>query len=314
MPCSRTSFLTIVATLTGVALLGSAQTLAQSPKVVTLAEYPSGNFLENLDTLPDGRIVFTSYFAKTIEVIDKAKKVSTLARLSAHPVSIIALNDGYLVSAHGLPFTSGPGFVETQQFLLLDKSGKETGGFKAPDARFLNGMVRHTGQTVLVADSIAATIWRVDPKAQSIKPWLQDPALAQDPSVKEFRPGANGLKRDGSRLLISNSSRGTLSAVRVDKQGAPVLPVAVVKQVGPIDDFLVEKSGRVVFTTHGAKLLRLSKTGQVTSILETGCDGCTAVALTKGRDGKDALVVLTTGGLAEGRKEAARVLLVPYRR
>jgi hypothetical protein len=196
MPCNRTFALTLVASFISVALVDRAPALAQSPSVQTLAEYPSGNFLENLDTLPDGSIVVTSYFAKTIELIDTAKKVSTLAKLSAHPVSIISLKDGYIVSAHGLPFTSGPGFVETQQFLLLDKSGKETGGFKASNARFLNGMVRHTGQTVLVADSIAATIWQVDPKDQSIRPWLQDPALAQDPSIKEFRPGANGLKRD----------------------------------------------------------------------------------------------------------------------
>lgn len=105
------------------------------------------------------------------------------------------------------PFVSGPSFVETQQLLLLDLKGRETGSFKAPEARFLNGMVRHVGGTVLVADSIAGTIWQVDPRTRSMKSWIKGDALTQDGAVKEFRPGANGLERDGARLIVSNSSR-----------------------------------------------------------------------------------------------------------
>lgn len=173
----------------------------QGPTVEVLAEYPAGTFLENLDVLEDGRVVFTNYFAKTIELLDPQGKASTFAPVSAHPVSILAIDGGFLVAAHGQPFISGPAFVETQQFLLLDRDGKETASFKAPDARFLNGMVRHSAGTLLAADSIAGRIWRVDPKARAVTTWLEDPVLAQDPSVKEFRPGANGLKRHGDQLI-----------------------------------------------------------------------------------------------------------------
>ena len=101
---------------------------AQARKVEVLAEYLPGNFLENLDVLRDNRIVFTSYFAKSIESLDANGKATTFAKTSAHPVSILAIDGGFLVAAHGQPFVSGPGFVETQQFLLLDRQGRETQG------------------------------------------------------------------------------------------------------------------------------------------------------------------------------------------
>ena len=302
----------VLALSTALLVAAPKAAMAQSAGVERLAEYPSGTFLENLDVLQDGRVVFTSYFAKTIEVLDPAGRVRTLASVSAHPVSILATDGGYLVAAHGEPFVSGPRFVETQQLLLLDPEGRELATFKAPDARFLNGMVRHVRARVLVADSIAATIWEVDPQARTVTPWLKDAALSQDPAVTGFRPGANGIKRQGDRLVVSNSSRGTLSTIAVDANGAPAGPVALLAQVGPIDDFLIGPGAEIIFATHGPALKRRAPDGTITTILATGCDGCTAVALWKGRDGSPALIVLTTGGLREGGKEPARVLRLPY--
>jgi hypothetical protein len=277
-----------------------------------VAEYPNGTFLENLDTLMDGRVVFTSYFGKSIEILE-GDKVRTFAKVSAHPVSILAIDRGFIVAAHGQPFVSGPAFVQTQQFLLLDKDGRETGSFKAPDARFLNGMVSHTGGTILVADSIAATIWQVDPQARTLYAWMKHDGLAQDPAVKEFRPGANGLKRVGERLVVSNSSRGTLSITTIGTSGAPSTPLTPLAQVGPIDDFAIGPAGEIIFTTHGATLKRRSADGTVSDLMTAGCDGCTAVTIVTGAGGSRDLIVLTTGGLAEGGKQPARVLRLPYR-
>jgi hypothetical protein len=95
---------------------------AQAPDV--LAEYPNGTFLENVTRSPNGALVFTSYFGKTIELIERGKPTRTLSTLPVHPVGIIRFGDGYLVSAHGAPFTSGPAFTQTQQILALDKMAR----------------------------------------------------------------------------------------------------------------------------------------------------------------------------------------------
>lgn len=285
------------------------QNVIVRPEVV--AEYPAGTFLENLDELGNGDVVFTSYFAKTIEILErKTGKARTFAQLSSHPVAILALGDGFIVSAHGQPFTSGPKFVETQRLLILDKNGNETATIPAAEARFLNGLVRHRQSRVLVADSIAATIWEVDLRTRKIVPWLKDEALSQDPAVKEFKPGANGLKRRGTTLYVSNSSRGTLSSIKIDASGRGGKPQLVAK-VGPIDDFALVEGGDVIFATHSDTLRRLRPDGSISDLISKGCDGCTAVAVTGAS--KRQLLVLTTGGLAEGRKEPARVLRLPLR-
>ncbi len=301
----------LLAGLVLTAAFSSGAVAQRSPSAVeVVAEYPNGSFLENLDVLKDGSIVFTNYFAKTVEIIE-AGKVRTFATLSAHPVSILATQSGFVVAAHGAPFVSGPGFVETQQILILDQQGRETGGFKAPDARFLNGMTMHTNGSVLVADSIAATIWRVDLTAGTMSRWLSNEALSQMPGATEFRPGANGLKRAGERLIISNSSRGTLSTIAIAADGAHSGDLSVLAQVGPIDDFAIAPNGEIIFTTHGPTLKRRAIDGAVSTLLENGCDGCTAVAIT-GSGAERSLIVLTTGGLSEGGKMPARVLRLPY--
>src|SRR3569833_2182142 len=73
----------------------------QTPAVEVLAEYPAGNFLENLDVLPDGRVGFTSYFGKEFEGLEVGK-ARTFARLSSHPVCFLGLDRCFLVASHGL--------------------------------------------------------------------------------------------------------------------------------------------------------------------------------------------------------------------
>lgn len=284
---------------------------AVADEPLVLAEYPNGTFLENVTTTSKGTLVVTSYFAKTLEVIEPGKPTRTFATLPAHPVGIMRYGDGYLVSAHGSPFNSGPSFTQTQQMLVLKADGSVKATIAAPDARFLNGLVGHMGTDALVADSIAGVIWRVDVAKKTLTPWLRDPALLQDAASKEFRPGANGLKRRGQDLLISNSSLGHLASVRIDAKGAPAGAVTIISKTGAIDDFLVGKSGDVVFATHGAELKRLTAAGKLETVLPSGCDGCTSLARVRTDKGKNGIAVLTTGSLLEGGKKPARVLFLP---
>lgn len=304
------SWIRTIAAAAVVAVCGVPHALAQGG-AKTLAEYPAGTFLENLAVLLGDRLVYTSYFGKAIEILEPGKPARTLATLSAHPVSILPTPTGYIVAAHGQAFTSGQGFVETQMILLLDRNGREVRSFKVPQARFLNGMVPHRRGTVLIADSIAGTIWQFDPRAGTATQWLADPALARGQDSGPFRPGANGLKWQSRRLIVSNSSRGTLSAITVGIAGKPAGKVETLATVGPIDDFAIGSAGEIVFATHSDALRRRAADGTVTALLENGCDGCTAVAIL-GRGAGRTVAVLTTGGMLEGRKLPAKVLSVPY--
>lgn len=285
--------------------------LSQSTKPAVLAEYANGAFLENAVRTQSGRLLATSYFAKTLELIETGKTARTFATLPAHPVGIVRLADGrYLVSAHGAPFTGGPAFTQTQQLLVVSPKGQVSDTWPLLDARFLNGLVVLRSGVVLAADSIAGTIWAINPKSKSVTAWLKEPALAQDGTSKDFRPGANGVKLRGNDLYISNSSFGTLSKITIGKDGKPSGKLVEVAKTGPIDDFWIEADGSILFTTHGAKMKRLDTKGLQSIVLPDGCDGCTSVVPIR-HNGKAGYAVLTTGGLLEGGKSPARVLFVP---
>ncbi len=299
-----------IAFVTLAALLVAAPAAQGQADIRVLAEYEPGTFLENLEVQPDGQLLVTNYFAKTIERIGADGGSHTFTSLSAHPASLLRVPSGFVVAAHGSAFTSGPDFTRTQKILLLDEAGVETNAIELPAARFLNGMVKLPTGAVLIADSIAGTIWHLDPEASRVTPWLADARLAQDPQASAFMPGANGLKIDGDRLLVSNSSRGTLSAIPLDSEtGAAAGPPTVLAETGSIDDFAVLSGGEVVFTTHGDSLKLLAPDGSLSTILPRGCDGCTAVAAKE-----DALIVLTTGDLFHGGGKPARVISLPLPR
>jgi hypothetical protein len=289
---------------TALVLSASYEVAAEQALPSIAAEFPAGTFLENLSVLQDGSVAFTSYFERRVYLLASDNQVSTLAELPVHPVSILPNADGFIVTAHGAVFTEGPAFTQTQQILLLNSAGEVTSTTPVPQALFLNGMTRLDSGAILIADSIAGTIWQFDAETRTLSSWMPHELLAQNAELQTFLPGANGIKLDGDRILVSNSGRGALYQIAIEG-GAPVSEPQLVSQTGPIDDFWIDE-GRIVFTTHAAALRAIESDGAITALLAEGCDGCTSVV----RRG-DNYLVLTTGGMLEGHANPARVLEIP---
>lgn len=278
---------------------------ASHAETAVLVEYPSGTFLENLDVQRDGKVIFTRYFARQLGLLDAGNTVSDFAALQVHPVGVLAFDDGYIVTAHGTPFTEGPEFTQTQQVLVLDASGLVLSAIDIADGLFLNGLTLTTAGEILIADSIAGTIWQLNLETQDVSPWLAHELLMQNPDLPVFVPGANGVKQDGNRLLVSNSGRGAIYEIALDSDGRPSSDPVSIAQTGPVDDFFVDGE-RIIFATHGASLKAIEADGSISTLLAEGCDGCTSVA----RRG-DEYLVLTTGGLLERHTDPARILSIP---
>lgn len=294
--------------LGSILLGGTPSAQAQCARAETLAEFPSGTFLENLAVLPDGRVLFTSYFGREILAHAPGGATTRFATLPAHPVAVLPLGSGeLLVSAHGTPFTAGPGFATTQRLLRLDSSGALLAETPLPEARFLNGMATLPDGSVLAADSIAATLWRVDPVAGTARAWLSDPRLAASQDGG-FRPGANGVKLHDGRVFVSSSAAGALFAVGLTTSLDPAGPLAEVARPGGIDDFAIAPDGTVVLATHATSIQRIAPDGTVAVVLPEAAEGATAVAFVPGATPPREAYALTTGGLLEGGKAPARLL------
>jgi hypothetical protein len=281
-----------------------AAPIPAAPQVA--ATYPNGTFLENMSLAADGSLLVTNYTGRSVLAWPGRGEPARWAELDAHPVGVLALPSGAIVSAHGASFMSGPAFTKTNQLIVLDRQGRLARRTPVADALFLNGLVALTPDIALVADSLAGRIWRFDHKTGAVKPWLSDPILLPGPAAGDQRPGANGLKRQGEWLYVSNSSRGALYRVKV-RGDMPDGPLTLVAKTGPIDDFAFLSDGSIAATTHGRKLIRISAAGTVSDILADGCDACTSVVPLPA---SGQLAVVTTGNLLERGKEPAKLLLV----
>ncbi len=270
-----------------------------------LARFPNGTFLENLVVEPDGRVIFTNYFARRLEAWSPVAGHAAFAEVPAHPVSLTALGGGrQALAVHGASFMDGPAAMQGQAaVLLLDPAGAVTGRIALPEAVFPNGGLLLAPERMLLADSALGRIWLVDLANGTATAWLDHPLLRPNPALPY--PGVNGIKRAGDGLLLSNSATRQLLRVGLDG-GAPV--VVAEMNLG-IDDFAVAADGTVYAATHAESLARLPPGAAAPMAMPApGVEGSTAVALTP--DGR-ALYALGTGGLAAGGKGEAVLARVP---
>jgi sugar lactone lactonase YvrE len=285
--------------LAGVAaILACAPVLAQGA-VTPLIRFPSGTFLENLVVLPDGRVLFTSYFARRVEMWGPGGH-TTFAETPFHPVSLGLLPDGRIaLTGHGVPFLQGPAALRgTNALALLSPEGRVVARHAVPDAVFLNGtLVRPSGE-MLVVDSALGRVWALGADGAA-RVWLDHAALAPS-EARPGIPGANGIKAAGGDLLLSNSASGMLLRLAA---GSPTAEPRGVARFPGIDDFAVLPDGTVWAATHGSALARLRPgASEPEAFAVPGLEGNTAVLPVPGAA---ALYVLGTGGLAEGGRGEA---------
>lgn len=290
------------------AAAAAVRPVAAQAGVEMLARFPNGTFLENLVVEPDGRVIFTNYFARRLEAWSPAAGHAAHAAVPAHPVSLTPLGGGrHALAVHGRSFMDGPATMRGQAaVLLLDAAGAVTRSIALPEAVFPNGGLLLAPDRMLLADSAVGRIWLVDLAAATASVWLDDPLLRPDPA--QPYPGVNGIKRAGDAILLSNSA--TRRLLRVGPGGGT--PVVVAEMRLGIDDFAVAADGTVYAATHAAGLARLLPGAAAPQpITAPGVEGSTAVALTP--DGR-ALYALGTGGLAsggQGEAVLARVAIPP---
>lgn len=289
----------------GLAPLARAQT---GPEI--LARFPNGTFLENLVVEPDGRVLFTNYFARQLEVWSPTAGHAGFASVPDHPVSLTPLGHGrQALAVHGASFMDGPAAMRGRAaLLLLAPDGSAMRRIALAEAIFPNGALLLAPGQLLLADSGLGRIWQVDLETGAATTWLEHPLLA--PVAGQPYPGVNGMKRLGDTLLLSNSAQRSLLRVRLG--GALGAPERVAEMTTGIDDFAVARDGTIYAATHAAGLARLAPRGTApTAIAAPGVEGSTAVALTP--DGRG-LYALGTGGFSSGgRGEAvlARVAIPP---
>ncbi|MBW4461594.1 MAG: gluconolactonase [Nodosilinea sp. WJT8-NPBG4] len=262
-----------------------ADTPVELVSAQSLATFPINTFLENLAISPNGDIFVTSHEAGEIFKLDTNHNLTQYAKLDGKVTGIVIIGvDSLLVNgwnAEGVPFiaTLTQGTVQSLQTV--------------PEGAFLNGITAIAPDLYLMADSYRGAIWSFELATKAVKIWLEHPLLARSDNNDPF-PAANGLKRFGNVLYVSNTQQQLLLRIPLDHNLAPQAPEIFVSGTN-IDDFAFDAHGNLYGATHVYNsVLRIESDGSTTIIAqsEQGVTGCTAVAF-YGTD----LYVVNNGGM-----------------
>jgi DNA-binding beta-propeller fold protein YncE len=253
----------------------------------TVAEFPKPTFLENLIVTDDGLVVTSHEDGRLLRIVP-GRAPQTLATVPGKINGVAASGAGGFVLTAFDP--AGKAVVH-----LVSKDGRVEKSMAVEGAQFLNGIESMGSGFYLIADSYRGVVWRLDANRMRVDLWLQSPLLERADTSSPL-PAANGIRRDGHTVLVSNTARMTLVRVPLNPDGSAG-PPAVWKDRLNIDDFALQPDRSIVAATHiYNSVIRIDPQGRTEVIAEAaqGMTGSTSVALSK--DGRTAYVT-TNGGL-----------------
>jgi sugar lactone lactonase YvrE len=269
-----------------------------------VAEWEPGTFLESIAIAPNGNVYVANHEAGAVDVVRDGR----IERLAKLPGSIT----GLLLRPQGGLLATGRSKGGPESVYAIDAEGGITVLSTVPGAGFLNGMTWLTERHVLIADSDAGVIWRLDVSARRVDAWVRGDLLDHESPQTHFPantgfPAANGIKRHRDAVYVSNSGRGMIlriPIVRGDRAGA----IGIYAKNIVTDDFVIDAAGTIFAPTHPLQtVVRLSSDGTRTTIatVKEGITGPTAVALAP----EGALYVVGNAGIpVDGAKRASALI------
>ncbi|BAY30069.1 hypothetical protein NIES2107_19130 [Nostoc carneum NIES-2107] len=258
-------------------------------KVIT--SFPVNTFLENIAIAHNGTIFVSNH------------EIGTIVRIT--PDGNQQIHASLEGKVSGLAFTPNADLVTTgwnadsiPVVSLVTVDGKVETLLNMPDAIFLNGITPIFGTQYLIADSYRGAIWLVDIAQSSSSIWLEHPLLARS-NPENIIPAANGLKRFGNDLYVSNTERMLLLRIPITAANQPGEPEIFVQKTN-LDDFAFDVEGNLYGATHiYNSVVKISPDGSTTIIAqaEQGVIGSTAVAFGQQENDNTAIYVVMNGGM-----------------
>ncbi len=231
-------------------------------KLTTIAYFPEQFFLENLAVRADGSILVTVLNHRQLWYVPAPATELPVDPVLVHTFESLPMG---IVEAKADVFyvcTFGPATVErvdlrmwspgapanVSRVLSFDSSGVA-----------LNGCCLIAPDLLLVADSVAGQIWRVDLAEDGLtataQVWLHHDSMAFDPdNPLNPQPGVNGVRYDSRTncLYYTSTTRKLFMRVRVDPQThEPAGEPEFIAGGTMADDFCIdENAGEAYVTTH----------------------------------------------------------------
>jgi hypothetical protein len=276
-------------------------------KTSIFASFPENTFLENIAIDADGKIYVTSLFEGIVYQLGQDGSRTVFARIDGKPAGIAALNDGSFL-LNGWDATDKPTIyrmLSNGEVKIADQPEK---------ARFFNGMTLLNDRVVILCDAYLGCLWRHDLLDSKTTVWLEHPLLGKVDMDQFYLPSANGIKRFGNAIYVSNTERRLLLRIPLldEKPSAPEILISDMI----LDDFAFDEEGNLYGATHVLNgVVKITPDLRITVIAEEpeGLAGSTAVAFGRSDGDKDYIYVTTNGGMTlpvNGQVQPGRIIKI----
>jgi hypothetical protein len=233
--------------------------------ISTIASFPPHFFLENLAVRADGSILVTVLNHKQLWYVPAPEGGQPVTPSLVHTFDHFPM--GIVETEPDIVYVSTAVEATVERF---DMRGWVPGAPVKPTRVLtfdrpagLNGACLITPRVLLLADSLAGLIWRVDLADDGVTAtasvWLQHHTMAPDPgngltSVLGPQPGVNGIRyaAQTNAVYYTSSAQRLFMRVSVDPAAHTAVgePDVVASDIGSDDFCLDEHAGVAYLTTH----------------------------------------------------------------
>jgi hypothetical protein len=235
------------------------------PRVVAHFDLATAQQPENITLEPDGSADMTFNRSLQVAHVTTSGVITPLATLPA-PATGTAYASGIVRTADGTLYVNLNAGTSSAIYRIPAAGGTPVLVVALPEADFLNGLALDGQDTLYATASTYGTVWKVSLKTGTAVLWTQG---------ADFQPatatgkGANGIKVKDGAVWVSNTSKGTLLRVPINKDGTAGTDTVKATVTG-IDDF--------AFTGHGDDVLAAQNGASTASLVHA--DGTVQTVLT----------------------------------
>jgi len=145
-----------------------------------------------------------------------------------------------------------------------------------PEAQFLNGVAKLSDDVVLISDSTAGAVYKLNVNTGAYS--IVQKNTAMDPPANATLPiGINGIQILHSVLYFTNTEAKTLTRVRINSDGAAIGNYETVATGVAGDDFGFDSKGNVLVANGGENELDFVNVESGKVVVLAGSVGSTAV-------------------------------------
>ncbi|KAJ6090032.1 hypothetical protein N7467_005248 [Penicillium canescens] len=226
--------------------------------LTVIGSFPQPHTFENIATRHNGQLLLTSTVSPTLYHVDPLQK-NHIASVIGIPRTTALLGIAeleqdvfYVVSANMSSVSGVPGSNAVWRLDMRGRSSLTESTERLSlvanitSAQLLNGMCRisdHDTRSLLIADSQAGRIFKLDTHTGSFQVVIDDEVLKKTP--EGLQVAVNGLHVQGSHLYFTSLNKGIFGRYPISlSTGIPTGPVEIIAEGVRGDDFAVSADGK----------------------------------------------------------------------